>query len=395
MTKTPTPASHAVNTAPISADLRGIEQSAARSADRDTHFYLAGWNGARGNEDSHEHFRRAMQAAPSATAGPEIAANSPDLLPPMGIRNDRDMLNYKMGAFDSEVHYCARCGHDEATKDMDSASLLRDYLAAAPAQAVAVPLQQFESPRAQILLRVFQEGWGACRDAEYVGEEAENDAFNRSVALGHCIAEDQLHRHFAALAFTPAQEHATQLAGQKQTYSIDADPQGIRARVADAITGALGLGAQGSGNPPPDHWLTPFWNQARFGQIQYNALRDSAEAMLNAPGALTQAARDVLAERQRQVEREGYDPEHDDSHELGEIGALAALYLMPQGAREWDTSSTEYGATLGEALLPADWSMPKMGDDPRQDLVKGAACGLAELERFDRAAARAEQGGAA
>lgn len=122
-----------------------------------------------------------------------------------------------------------------------------------------------------------------------------------------------------------------------------------------------------------------------------------AERDARTPGsvgaALTQAARDVLAERARQIGAEGYDPEHDDAHDMGEIGALAALYLMPQGAREWDASSTGYGATLGEALLPADWSMPRMGDDPRQDLVKGAACGLAELERFDRAAARAAQGG--
>lgn len=80
-----------------------------------------------------------LQAAPPAPAVPEIAANALDLLPPMGIRNDRDMLNYLMGAFNSEVHYCERCGHDEDTKDMDSASFLREYLAAAPAQAVAVP----------------------------------------------------------------------------------------------------------------------------------------------------------------------------------------------------------------------------------------------------------------
>jgi hypothetical protein len=46
-------------------------------------------------------------------------------------------------------------------------------------------------------------------------------------------------------------------------YSIDADELGIRARVADAITGALAFGAQGSNFPPPGHWLTPFWEAAR------------------------------------------------------------------------------------------------------------------------------------
>ncbi|WP_374005547.1 hypothetical protein [Delftia lacustris] len=103
--------------------------------------------------------------------------------------------------------------------------------------------------------------------------------------------------------------------------------------------------------------------------------------------ALSQAVRDVLAERQRQVEAEGYDTEHDDAHVMGEIGALAALYLMPDGARDWDATSTTYGATLGQALLPEDWTMPKMGENRRRDVVKGIACGLAELERLDRAAA--------
>lgn len=46
-------------------------------------------------------------------------------------------------------------------------------------------------------------------------------------------------------------------------YSIDADPQGIRATVADAITGALAFGAQGVNKPPEGHWLAPFWNAAR------------------------------------------------------------------------------------------------------------------------------------
>ena len=71
------------------------------------------------------------------------------------------------------------------------------YLHAAPAHPAegvpAQPLQMFESPRAKILMQAWQEGFAACRDAEYVGEEAENDAFNQSMTLNHCIAEDELH----------------------------------------------------------------------------------------------------------------------------------------------------------------------------------------------------------
>ena len=53
------------------------------------------------------------------------------------------------------------------------------------------PLQAFDSPRARALMRAWEEGWAACRDAEYVGEEAQNDAFNSSHTLTLCIAEDQ------------------------------------------------------------------------------------------------------------------------------------------------------------------------------------------------------------
>jgi hypothetical protein len=75
-----------------------------------------------------------------------------------------------------------------------------------PAEGVpAQPLQKFESPRAKILMQAWQEGFAACRDAEYVGEEAENDAFNQSMTLNHCIAEDELHATQPAEG-APAQE---------------------------------------------------------------------------------------------------------------------------------------------------------------------------------------------
>ena len=80
---------------------------------------------------------------------------------------------------------------------------LRDALAGRASLAASAgsepvappPLQHFESPRAKILMRAWQEGWGACRDAEYVGEDAQNDAFNQSSTVNHCVAEDMLYTH--------------------------------------------------------------------------------------------------------------------------------------------------------------------------------------------------------
>jgi hypothetical protein len=103
------------------------------------------------------------------------------------------------------------------------------------------------------------------------------------------------------------------------------------------------------------------------------------------------AARDVLAERRRQVDVEGWTAEHDDSHVNDEIAALACFYAMPPGAREWTTKETGYGDTLGEAIRPEGWA-GKVGDR-RRELVKAAALAIAEIERLDREAARSEGDG--
>ncbi|HCL3296225.1 TPA: hypothetical protein N1999_002140 [Pseudomonas aeruginosa] len=100
-------------------------------------------------------------------------------------------------------------------------------------------------------------------------------------------------------------------------------------------------------------------------------------------GDVPQAWLDVQAERRRQVEAEGWTPEHDDEHACDEIAAFACFYAMPPAARDWDTSSTGYGDTLGEAILPEGWE-PKTGDR-RRELVKAGGLILAEIERLDRA----------
>jgi hypothetical protein len=114
---------------------------------------------------------------------------------------------------------------------------------------------------------------------------------------------------------------------------------------------------------------------------RYELLHD---LMSRATPAIGKAACDVFAERRRQVEQEGYDPEHDDAHPNGEIAAYAAYYAMPPAARDWPATETGYGATFGEAIVPDGWGMPETGDR-RRELVKAGALILAEIERIDRA----------
>ena len=100
------------------------------------------------------------------------------------------------------------------------------------------------------------------------------------------------------------------------------------------------------------------------------ALRKSEER------AVTQAARDVLAERQRQVSAEGWSREHDDEHSRGELAQAAACYA---------TSSVPYevdGEPLPSWPWEKSWWKPTT---PRRDLVKAGALILAEIERIDRA----------
>lgn len=97
------------------------------------------------------------------------------------------------------------------------------------------------------------------------------------------------------------------------------------------------------------------------------------------PLSFTNAARDVLAERQRQISEEGWTPEHDDKKHLpGELELAAASYLCA------DEGSAP------PAIWPWDWSWWKP-KDRRRNLVKAGALILAELERIDRAAAAAKE----
>lgn len=103
------------------------------------------------------------------------------------------------------------------------------------------------------------------------------------------------------------------------------------------------------------------------------------------PG-LTNAQRDVLNERSNQIKR-GHTIESDDEQNEDDLAALAAVLIMPEGARDWDASSTSYGDTLGKALMPEGWHTNSLQKDRRTQLVRGAALAIAEIERLDRAEA--------
>ncbi|HHM9768649.1 TPA: hypothetical protein ACRME3_003351, partial [Pseudomonas aeruginosa] len=98
----------------------------------------------------------------------------------------------------------------------------------------------------------------------------------------------------------------------------------------------------------------------------------SADVLTQAQHSMPKAWLDVQAERRRQVEAEGWTPEHDDLYCAAELPRAAAAYIL-NGAND-----------EAPAIWPfsAKWWKPTSA---RRDLIKAGALILAEIERLDRA----------
>ncbi|MGV3679702.1 MAG: hypothetical protein ACO1PM_08250 [Acidovorax sp.] len=112
------------------------------------------------------------------------------------------------------------------------------------------------------------------------------------------------------------------------------------------------------------------WNE------QFQSFRDLYTRLHRGePHGLTQAARDVLAERARQINVYELTAERDDQYKDGELAAAAGCYAL-------HTKPLELG------MCPAPWPWDAAfwkPTTPRRALVKSAALALAEIERMDRA----------
>lgn len=108
----------------------------------------------------------------------------------------------------------------------------------------------------------------------------------------------------------------------------------------------------------------------------------------------SKAVEDVLAERQRQVEVEGWSRNHDDKHDGGQLAFAAAAYADDAG---WQMHEARFGEAPKHAdgvrdfgqHAPLSWPWEEewwKPHTPRRELVKAGALILAEIERLDRAA---------
>ncbi len=100
---------------------------------------------------------------------------------------------------------------------------------------------------------------------------------------------------------------------------------------------------------------------------------------------ISESAKEVLAERQRQKEKEGWTEAHDDKHDFGELARAAACYAMNAG------QGIGSGATIPVGWPWSNkWWKPKT---PRADLIRAGALILAEIERLDRISVAAPEKG--
>lgn len=119
--------------------------------------------------------------------------------------------------------------------------------------------------------------------------------------------------------------------------------------------------------------IEPLYTAASLASARADGVREG----------MTDAACDVLAERERQKLGEGWTAEHDDRHPDDALALAAAAYA--------------YGATYSKELRAAGgrpnwWPWNAAWWKPtsrRRDLVKSGALVLAAIERIDRAAIRA------
>ena len=90
---------------------------------------------------------------------------------------------------------------------------------------------------------------------------------------------------------------------------------------------------------------------------------------------------EIAAERRRQVEAEGWTPQHDDEHDRADMAVAASCYAA------FTAESDGFRAADRETTRPEAWPWAARWWKPttrRRDLIKAAALLVAEIERLDR-----------
>lgn len=318
---------------------------------RDTHFFLAGWNGHIENANATTHFQQAMKSAPAPTEPlpAEHTTRSDAETMARAETTARFLLGWKYGQMPTTPDTLLRqSDHAKAQWAWNAAcKLLRFIDGSAPAEVPAVSTEPI--------------GLGVP-----VAQAAEPGSL-ADIILS-CAPAPTLH-------FTTGDGQPPASAAVAAPDALIADARRL-AYVADQVRALEPAGSES------DVYLTEAAGVLR-------ACADRIAALAATPPALTQAARDVLAERVRQISSEGWTPEHDDQYRPGEMLMAADSYIS------WNCGEYEPGTAPINWPWKLEWFKPTT---ERRNLEKAGALILAEIERIDRAAiaaSAAQKGGEA
>lgn len=97
-------------------------------------------------------------------------------------------------------------------------------------------------------------------------------------------------------------------------------------------------------------------------------------------------AEQIIAERARQIQMEGYDSAHDDHHDKGDLADAAAAYAKVASAQTRGATIDEFPADM--LICEGEWPWAendwKPSVNPVKNLVKAGALIAAEIDRLMR-----------
>lgn len=134
---------------------------------------------------------------------------------------------------------------------------------------------------------------------------------------------------------------------------------------------------------------------AWIGAFPPISLNVTNEAAVGDPDVRLSGAALIAAERRRQLEEEGWSPEHDDTHEDGELAIAAACYAIPDDGDLTEPVRFPTRSIVDGERIPPLWpwegrDYKRTPHDRERELVKAGALIAAEIDRLRRLEPSAE-----
>lgn len=89
----------------------------------------------------------------------------------------------------------------------------------------------------------------------------------------------------------------------------------------------------------------------------------------------------ITEERERQISKEGWTPEHDDNHKYGELADAGACYALANSPSLQDEATFYFLKKTPQKFWPFDLGWWKPTQDPVKNLVKAGALIAAEIDQ--------------